>query len=108
MIEITTGYDLIAPDVLPFEPGNTLSWLWRGKRICAADVLKIWGILMDTPVELKPIEIRSAAELATQNMIYAYDACFLECSLHWRYPLLTLDQKLKAIAISGNIEVLEI
>lgn len=63
---------------------------------------------MDIPVELKPIEIRSAVELATRNMIYAYDAYFLECALHWRCPLLTLDKKLKAIAISKNIEVLEI
>jgi len=108
LIEITTGHDLIAPDILPFELGNALSSLCRRKRICADDSLKIWDILMDIPVELKPIEIRSAVELATQNMIYAYDAYFLECSLHWRCPLLTLDKKLKAIAISKNIEVLEI
>lgn len=63
---------------------------------------------MDIPVELKPIDIRSSVELATQNMIYAYDAYFLECSLHWRCPLLTLDEKLKAVAISKSIEVLEI
>lgn len=108
LIEITTGHDLVAPDVLPFELGNALSSLCRRKRICADDSLKIWDILMDIPVELKPIEIRSAVELATQNMIYAYDAYFLECSLHWRCPLLTLDKKLKANAISKNIEVLEI
>jgi len=108
LIEITTGHDLIAPDILPFELGNALSSLCRRKRICADDSLIIWDILMDIPVELKPIEIRSAVELATQNMIYAFDAYFLECSLHWRCPLLSLDKKLKAIAISKNIEVLEI
>lgn len=63
---------------------------------------------MDIPVELKPVEIRSALELAVESMIYAYDAYFLECSLHWRCPLLTLDGKLKEIAIRKNIEVLEI
>lgn len=108
LIEITTGHDLIAPGVLPFELGNALSSLCRRKRICAGDALKIWDVLMDIPVELKPIEIRSAVEMATQNMIYAYDAYFLECSMHWRCPLLTLDKKLKATAISKNIEVLEI
>jgi len=108
LIEITTDHDLIAPEVLPFELGNALSSLCRRKRICADDALKIWDVLMDIPVELKPIEIRSAVELATQNMIYAYDAYFMECSLHWRCPLLTLDRKLKATAISRSIEVLEI
>lgn len=108
LIEITTGHDLIAPDVLPFELGNALSSLCRRKLICADDALRIWDVLMDIPVELKPIEIRSAVELATQNLIYAYDAYFLECSLHWRCPLLTLDKKLKATAISKKIEVLEI
>lgn len=63
---------------------------------------------MDIPVELKPIEIRSALELATENEISAYDAYFLECSLHWRCSLLTLDKKLMAIAIKKNIAVLEI
>ncbi len=40
LIEITTGNDLIAPDVLPFELGNALSSLCRRKRICAGDALK--------------------------------------------------------------------
>lgn len=108
LIEITTGHDLIAPDVLPFELGNALSSLCRRKRICVGDALKIWDVIMSIPVELKPVEIRSAVELATQNNIYAYDAYFLECSLHWRCPLLTLDKELKANAISNNIEVLEV
>ena len=108
LIEITNGHDLIAPDVLPFELGNALSSLCRRKLISADDALRIWDALMDIPVELKPIEIRSAVELATQNLIYAYDAYYLECSLHWRCPLLTLDKKLKATAISKKIEVLEI
>lgn len=76
LIEITTGHDLIAPDVLPFELGNALSSLCRSKLLCADDAMRIWDVLMDIPVELKPIEIRSAVELATQNLLYAYDAYF--------------------------------
>ncbi|MBD3370476.1 PIN domain-containing protein [Candidatus Fermentibacteria bacterium] len=107
LIDITNGHDLIAPDVLPYELGNALGSLFRRKRICAADVLKIWDVLMGIPVELKPIEIRSALELARENKIYAYDAYFLECSRHWRCPLLTLDKKLKTTAKKNNIEALE-
>lgn len=108
LIEITTGHDLIAPDLLPYELGNALSSLCRRKRICADDAVRIWDVLMDIPVELKPIEVRSALVLATENLIYAYDAYFLECSRHWHCPLLTLDMKLRTTAISNGIEVLEI
>jgi predicted nucleic acid-binding protein len=108
LIEITTGHNLIAPEVLPYELGKALSSLCRRKRICADDAARIWDVLMDIPVELKPIEIRSALELAAKNMLSAYDAYFLECSRHWRCPLLTLDMKLRTTAISNSIEVLEI
>ncbi len=107
LIEITAGRDLIAPDVLPYELGNALSSLCRRKMISAEEALRVWDVFMEIPVELKPIEIRSALELAAENMIYAYDAYFMECSRHWRSPLLTLDLKLKAAAIRGGIEVLE-
>ena len=107
LIDITEGHDLIAPDVLPYELGNALSSLLRRRRIGTTDVLKIWDVLMDIPVELKAIEIRAALELARENKIYAYDAYFLECSRHWRCPLLTLDKKLRATADENNIETLE-
>ncbi len=108
LIEITTGHDLIAPEVLPFELGNALSSLIRRNRISTHDVLRIWDILMKVPVELKQIEIRSALELASERKIYAYDAYFLECSRHWRSPLLTLDKKLMNAANDSGISVLEI
>ena len=107
LIEATKGHDLIAPDVLPYELGNALTSLLRRNRIDAADVLRTWDVLMEIPVELRPIEIRSALELAGANKIYAYDAYFLECSRHWRCPLLTLDGKLLMTARNNNIEVLE-
>ena len=71
LIDITEGHDLIAPDVLPYELGNALSSLLRRRRIGTTEVLAIWDVLMDIPVELKPIEIRSALELARENKIYA-------------------------------------
>ena len=108
IIELTAGHDLIAPEVLPYELGNALSSLYRRKRLNAADVLGIWDSLMDIPVELKPIEVRSALEIAIESKIYAYDAYFIECAKHWRCPLLTLDSKLEAVAVDNGIQVLEI
>ena len=108
IIDLTRGHDLIAPDMLPFELGNALSSLYRRKRLNRSDVLKIWDSLMDIPVELKPIEVRSALEIAIESNVYAYDAYFLECAKHWRCPLLTLDRKLEAVAADNGIQVLEI
>lgn len=108
IIELTAGHDLIAPEVLPFELGNALSSLYRRKRLNAADVLRIWDFLMDIPVELKPIEVRSALDIVIDSRIYAYDAYFIECAKHWRCPLLTLDRKLEAVAVDNGIQILEI
>ena len=108
IIDLTRGHDLIAPEVLPFELGNALSSLYRGERLNRSDVLRIWDSLMDIPVELKQIEVRSALEIAIESKVYAYDAYFLECAKHWRCPLLTLDRKLEAVAVDSGIQVLEI
>jgi predicted nucleic acid-binding protein len=107
LIGVTTGHDLIAPEALPFELGNALSSLIRRDRISAHDALKVWDILMEVPVELKQIEIRSALELASERRIYACDAYFLECSRHWRCPLLTLDRKLMIAAEECGISLME-
>jgi predicted nucleic acid-binding protein len=108
IIEVTAGHDLIAPEVLPFELGNALSSLYRRKRLDASDVLRVWDYLMDIPVELKAIEVRSALEIAIGSRLYAYDAYFLECARHWRCPLLTLDHSLAVAAKTEGIQVLEI
>lgn len=108
IIELTEGHELLSPEVLPFELGNALSSLLRRNRIQPSEVLKIWDILMDIPVELKQIEIRSALEIAIEHSINAYDAYFLECAKHWRCPLLTLDKKLMSLATDNGIQVLEI
>ena len=108
IIELTYGYDLISPDVLPFEVGNALSSLLRKGVLKAGTATGIWDIIADIPVELKAVDIRSAIALADKHRIYAYDAYFLECAHHWRSPLLTLDRKLARLAESIGIDVMEI
>lgn len=108
IIRLTEGHELIAPEILPFELGNALSALFRRSRIRADEVLVIWDIINKVPVELKPVEIRTALQLVSEHDIYAYDACFLECARHWRSPLLTLDRGMSSIAVKENIQVLEV
>lgn len=108
IIELTCGYDLIAPDVLPFEVGNAISSLLRKGVLKNEMSTQIWDIIADIPVELKAVDIRSAVALAEKHRIYAYDAYFLECAHHWRSPLLTLDKRLARLAVSIGIDVMEI
>ena len=85
--------------------------IWAVSSLAAnkkPNILVIWDLLMDIPVELKPIDVRSALEIAIESKIYAYDAYFIECAKHWRCPLLTLDRKLGAVAVNNGIQVLEI
>ncbi len=108
IIKLTEGCDLIAPDVLPFEIGNALSSLLRKKVLKSGMAVKVWDAVIDIPVELKPVDIRSAVAIADKHQIYAYDAYFLECASHWRIPLLTLDRRLAKLAESIGIKVIEV
>lgn len=108
IIKLTEGCDLIAPDVLPFEIGNALSSLLRKKVLKSGMAVKVWDAVIDIPVELKPVDIRSAIAIADKHGIYAYDAYFLECASHWRAPLLTLDRKLAKLAQSIGIKTIEV
>ncbi len=67
---MTYGYDLIAPDVLPFEVGNALSSLLRNGKLKSGMATEVWDIVADIPVELKPFDIRSAVAIADKYKIY--------------------------------------
>lgn len=70
-------------------------------------VLACWDAVQKILVELRPIDLRSALNIATHFGIYAYNAYFLECALSLRAPLLTLDRRMKRIALKLSIMVLE-
>ena len=107
IIAATRGHDLVAPEVLPFEVGNALTALMRRGALAPAQVTLTWDVVQGIPVELRPIEVRSALGIAGRFGIYAYDAYFLECALNLRLPLLTLDRNMTRIARELSIRVLE-
>ena len=59
------------------------------------------------PVRLIPSNIQESLEIAIQYNLYAYDAYFLQCSQSLRCPLITLDKRMKEVAIDLQIKVLE-
>lgn len=107
IIELTSGHELVAPHVLPFEIGNALIAMMRKGALESQEVLAGWDAVCAIAVDLRSIDLRSALNLAAQFGTYAYDAYFLECALSLRAPILTLDKKMKRIARELSIRVLE-
>lgn len=107
IVALTSGHELAAPAVLPFEIGNALVSMTRRGSLAPENVTAAWDALQAIPVELRPIELRAALEIALRFKIYAYDAYFLECALGLRAPLLTLDKTMQRLARTLNVQVLE-
>ena len=107
IIRLTEGYDLVAPEVLPFEIGNALTTMMKKNALKTDEVVFAWDMVQHIPVELRRIDIRAALNIATECNIYAYDAYFLECALNQRSPLLTLDRQMREIARKIGIQIME-
>jgi predicted nucleic acid-binding protein len=107
IIQLTTGHELAAPEILPYEIGNALTALVKKKMLNADEVFFAWQAAQSIPVQLLSVDIGSALRVATDAGIYAYDAYFLECALRTRCPLLTLDRRMKTVAREIGIQIME-
>jgi predicted nucleic acid-binding protein len=107
IIRLTDGYDLVAPEVLPFEIGNALTAMFKKSVLEAEEVISAWEAVSSIQVDLRRIDIKPALKIATKYNIYAYDAYFLECAQSLRSPLLSLDRGMKRVARQMGIPVLE-
>lgn len=107
IIEITSESNAISPDILPYEIGNALMAMIKRHKLSKDEALSTFKITQDIPVRLISVDIKKALEIAIQFNIYAYDAYFIQCAQSISCPLLTLDKRLKVIAKSLNITILE-
>ncbi len=107
IVQVTTGHDLVAPEVLPFEVGNALTRMVKKAVLEPGEVTAAWDAVRTIPVALQNFDIEAALGLAVRFGIYAYDAYFLECALRLRLPLLTLDRGMRRIAQELGITVWE-
>jgi predicted nucleic acid-binding protein len=108
IIRLTSGHDLVAPDVLPFEIGNVLSAMLKRGRLTSNELLRVWDAVRQIPVDLRSIDIRHALKLASKFNIYAYDAYFLTCAISLRSPLITLDKGMIEVAERLDIHIIEV
>ena len=107
IVALTSGHELVAPEILFYEVGNALSALVKKALLDADEVNTVWEMVQQIPVQLTAVDISSALRIATAHRIYAYDAYFLECAIHMRSPLLTLDKKMRLVAGELGIQILE-
>jgi len=107
IVELTSGVDVIAPEILPYEIGNALSAIHKRRQISHKEAVSAQKATNKIPVRLVSVDIQKALKLALDFKIYAYDAYFLQCAISLSGPLLTLDNKMKKVAIELGIEILE-
>src|SRR5690606_22056396 len=107
VIQLTEAASIIAPDILPYEMGNALSAMVKRQRLTADEALKAEKFSQNIPVRLVDVDIQESLQLAVKNNLYAYDAYFLQCARMYSHPLLTLDRRMRQVAIQLGIRVLE-
>jgi predicted nucleic acid-binding protein len=106
IIRLSTGTDVVAPEILPYEIGNALSSMVKRKQLTRNEALSAQKRVGLISVRLVSIDIHQALKLAFDFNIYAYDAYFLQCAKSLSRPLLTLDERMKQVAVKLNIDVM--
>jgi predicted nucleic acid-binding protein len=105
VIERTSGYGIVAPEVLPYEIANALITVKRKGRLTDKEVLRAFNVSQTIPVRLVPIRIYDAMRIAVKFGIYAYDAFYLQCCLETKLPLISLDNRMCDVAKSLEIKI---
>jgi len=106
IITLTSGSDVLAPEILPYEIGNALSAMIKRKQITSSEAFSVLNTANNIPVRLVPTNIQESLEVAIEFNIYAYDAYFIQCAKSMSCPLLTLDKRMVQVASELNIELL--
>lgn len=107
IIDLTLGFDVVAPEILPYEIGNALSAMYKRMQITHNEALVIQNATTKIPVRLLEVDIQKALKIALDFNIYAYDAYFLQSAKALSTPLITLDNRMRQVAAELGIEVLE-
>ena len=108
LIEHTIGSDLISPPSLQWEICNAFSAMFKRNKITLSQAKSAIDYYRKIPIRFIEIDLKNVLTISQENRIYAYDAYFIECAIKQKAKLLTLDNKLKSIAIKLNIETIEV
>ncbi len=108
VLEHTRGAQLLAPSSLLLEVGNALAALVKRDKLDLETAKLALREALKVPFRAVNIDLEWSLILSSRHRIYAYDAYMLACAERYRTPLLALDGRLKVVARSAGIEVLEV
>lgn len=104
---LASGWEADVPAIWPVEVANALLVAERKKRVTVAQIgtfllrLKSLAIVAETA----EFRIENVLSVARAGRLTAYDAAYLEASLHKSLPLATLDENLRKAAIAVGIAI---
>jgi predicted nucleic acid-binding protein len=107
VVERTSGSTIVSPEVLPYEIGNALIAMKKKGRLNNREILRAFDITQRIAVRLVPVKMYDALRMALRFNIYAYDSYYLQCCIENRLPLISLDDRMCAIATGIGIKVVE-
>jgi len=108
IVKSTQGCSLIAPGAVPWEIGNAFSAMFKRDRLSLREAEKGLSLFERIPIRYLEPNFAKVLYLSQKTQMYANDVYFLDCAIRHKSPLLTLDKKMKIVAQSLNIEVLEV
>ena len=108
VLEHTRGAQLLAPPSLLLEVGNALAALVKRDKLDLETAKLALRDSLKVPFRSVSIDLEWSLILSHRHRIYAYDAYMLACAERYRTPLRTLDGRLRDVARSVGIKVLEV
>jgi len=108
IIELTEDSELLAPGCVPWEIGNALSAMLRRSRISTDVACLMFKTFEKIPIRYVSVEFGNVLQLCGDYQLYAYDAYYLDCARRHYTPILSLDKRLRQVAIALGIATPEI
>ncbi len=108
LIEVTRGYNLVAPASIHWEVGNAFSAMFKRKRITIEQSRQAITEYQKIPIRFLDIELNEAIQLSEQLGIYAYDAYVISCAQKLKCPLISLDKGLLEAAQMTKVSIIEV
>ena len=108
IIEITQGRELVSPGCLKWEVGNAFSAMLKRKRLEENQVQIALDTFSMIPIKEMELNFHDALRLCSVYKIYAYDAYYLMVAKHLSRPMLSLDDRMMAVAREEGINLEEV
>ncbi len=109
--QLTPHSRVLVPRHWSFEVANSFLIAMRRGRLTKAELEQNFGVLRALPIYTDmtgdATVFTAMVNLAEKHRLSVYDAAYMELAMRSRLPLATLDDDLRAAAVSAGIAVLK-